>query len=677
MRIGKTVTHRMSVLDSLRTNLEAASQDWKRLRDQSEGNLTPVKKERLTKKNELLMQASRGFREYRQDLIQDLETCIERRFDLWEPPLSALVSLRLHLTATDASSRVVWQEITQDRIHRGETQMSEMSALLLGRNSPSMTKILQNPYAIRYLYLFLEREHSTENVEFYQEVELYKKLLESDPRLARDKAEEIQLLFLSPDCRKSVNISHKSSALMQGPHPTPTLFDACQAEIVDLLQTDTYYRFIGTKVYQRLRSRFRDISHFLRDIPPLIQPPLLTRTASLLMRKDKPAKKADTLYLPKGIPHAPSPSDTQKITKELKQKNGLSSSPQQIRKPRRSTLSQTTDSTSKLSEQTEKAVDAAVSSVMEAFSAKSAQPQPPSTPSSSRKSTTLPKPPDERPLRKSVSDPFGPPSPPLSASDSDLIALAKNFPVSLSGAQSRGKKFDDLHLRRKPPPILETQSESEDTELPDLGRSPQGHRDPFNERLPHSARPSRRVSKPEVPAQSIHRHRRVSTSVQADRFPKMSHTLRPTQVSFAESLPLGIDLTKYPQMETIVDYVSEASNEMSLHLGDIVFVLDADQSGWCYGQKKDTTERGYFPAGFVRHITPPSDTVLTDSESTDWTVEVQVVFSFAAESSDELGLRKGERLKVYRETSDDWWEGINCEGRTGFFPRQCVKPIAN
>lgn len=69
---------------------------------------------------------------------------------------------------------------------------------------------------------------------------------------------------------------------------------------------------------------------------------------------------------------------------------------------------------------------------------------------------------------------------------------------------------------------------------------------------------------------------------------------------------------------------------------------------------------------------PPEKTRQLQPQSTN-AEYVEVLYNYAAQQPEDLSLTVGDKVQVLEHTSPDWWRGT-CNGRTGMFPSNYVKP---
>lgn len=56
-----------------------------------------------------------------------------------------------------------------------------------------------------------------------------------------------------------------------------------------------------------------------------------------------------------------------------------------------------------------------------------------------------------------------------------------------------------------------------------------------------------------------------------------------------------------------------------------------------------------------------------------WLHKAKVLWSYTARTEDELSLKVGEIVKVYKKNEEEWWGGENEQGKVGYFPASYVE----
>jgi regulator of G-protein signaling len=117
----------------------------------------------------------------------------------------------------------------------------------------SFLDLMNSKYGQALFRAFLQRDFCEENIEFWLEVEDYRKTKQNK---LNKKAQRILNEFIVPQSPKEINldsITRESliSQLSTGP-PTPNTFDQAQKRTQGLLESDAYQRFLKSELYMEL-----------------------------------------------------------------------------------------------------------------------------------------------------------------------------------------------------------------------------------------------------------------------------------------------------------------------------------------------------------------------------------------------------------------------------------------
>eukprot|EP00029_Vermamoeba_vermiformis_P006419 TRINITY_DN2511_c0_g1_i1.p1 TRINITY_DN2511_c0_g1~~TRINITY_DN2511_c0_g1_i1.p1 ORF type:complete len:807 (+),score=231.66 TRINITY_DN2511_c0_g1_i1:46-2466(+) len=103
---------------------------------------------------------------------------------------------------------------------------------------------------------FLHHQFCEENILFYNAVEEYKKIADSDFAGLTEGANAIYNTYIIASCEKEINIaSHLREKIQQNiANPTKTLFDDAQAAIYQLMTTDSLPKFIKSREWKEMQG---------------------------------------------------------------------------------------------------------------------------------------------------------------------------------------------------------------------------------------------------------------------------------------------------------------------------------------------------------------------------------------------------------------------------------------
>ncbi|XP_063357240.1 regulator of G-protein signaling 21-like [Pelmatolapia mariae] len=116
----------------------------------------------------------------------------------------------------------------------------------------SLDKLLSHKYGKIAFCIFLRSEFCDENIEFWSACEEFKKI-KSRKEMA-SKANRIYEEFIKSEAPKEVNLDfHTKNAIAQSLHkPTATSFLVAQRKIYNLMENNSYPRFISSDLYKEL-----------------------------------------------------------------------------------------------------------------------------------------------------------------------------------------------------------------------------------------------------------------------------------------------------------------------------------------------------------------------------------------------------------------------------------------
>jgi len=117
------------------------------------------------------------------------------------------------------------------------------------RWAESFDVLLQSKQGVQLFRLFLQREFSDENIEFWLACEEFRHLNNSQQITPR--AKQIYTEFVAIQSPKEVNLDSKTREVTMSNlvNPTANSFDQAQARICSLMEKDSYRRFLKSEVY--------------------------------------------------------------------------------------------------------------------------------------------------------------------------------------------------------------------------------------------------------------------------------------------------------------------------------------------------------------------------------------------------------------------------------------------
>ncbi|XP_059207454.1 SH3 and PX domain-containing protein 2B isoform X3 [Centropristis striata] len=130
---------------------------------------------------------------------------------------------------------------------------------------------------------------------------------------------------------------------------------------------------------------------------------------------------------------------------------------------------------------------------------------------------------------------------------------------------------------------------------------------------------------------------------------------------FTSADPLLLD-----QYVAVTDYEKQESSEVSLHVGQVVEVIEKNESGWWFVSSDDA--QGWVPATCLEAQDDPDDFSLPGEEDEKYSV----IYPYSARDQDEIDLERGMVVEVIQKNLEGWWK-IRYQGREGWAPASYLK----
>lgn len=140
-----------------------------------------------------------------------------------------------------------------------------------------------------------------------------------------------------------------------------------------------------------------------------------------------------------------------------------------------------------------------------------------------------------------------------------------------------------------------------------------------------------------------------------------------------------------PKVSALVlfDYVPKRDDELHLHQGLKLTVLEKSSDGWWKGEEENGN-KGWFPSNYVQEEAIEENDLMmakingTTQQNSQTILEIVVcLYSFDAQNSQELSFAKNERLEILEHPVDDpdWWLARNHYGQTGLIPTNYIQVL--
>ncbi|KAF7696626.1 hypothetical protein HF521_005044 [Silurus meridionalis] len=119
------------------------------------------------------------------------------------------------------------------------------------------------------------------------------------------------------------------------------------------------------------------------------------------------------------------------------------------------------------------------------------------------------------------------------------------------------------------------------------------------------------------------------------------------------------------QYVAVTDYEKQESSEISLQVGQVVEVIEKNESGWWFVSSEDA--QGWVPATCLEAQDDPDDFTHTEEEE-----KHVVIYPYSARDQDEMDLEKGMTVEVIEKNLEGWWK-IRYQGKEGWAPASYLK----
>ncbi|XP_077402102.1 SH3 and PX domain-containing protein 2B isoform X2 [Vanacampus margaritifer] len=120
------------------------------------------------------------------------------------------------------------------------------------------------------------------------------------------------------------------------------------------------------------------------------------------------------------------------------------------------------------------------------------------------------------------------------------------------------------------------------------------------------------------------------------------------------------------QYVAVTDYEKQESSEISLRVGQVVEVIEKNESGWWFVSSEDA--QGWVPATCLEAQDDPDDFTFQGEEEEKYSV----IYPYSARDEDEIDLERGMIVEVIQKNLEGWWK-IRYEGREGWAPASYLK----
>ncbi|EMP33458.1 SH3 and PX domain-containing protein 2B [Chelonia mydas] len=129
----------------------------------------------------------------------------------------------------------------------------------------------------------------------------------------------------------------------------------------------------------------------------------------------------------------------------------------------------------------------------------------------------------------------------------------------------------------------------------------------------------------------------------------------------------SVDPMVLEQYVVVADYQKQESSEISLCVGQVVDIIEKNESGWWFVSTSD--EQGWVPATCLEAQDGVQDEFSMQPEEEE---KYTVIYPYTARDEDEMNLDKGAVVEVIQKNLEGWWK-IRYQGQEGWAPASYLK----
>lgn len=128
------------------------------------------------------------------------------------------------------------------------------------------------------------------------------------------------------------------------------------------------------------------------------------------------------------------------------------------------------------------------------------------------------------------------------------------------------------------------------------------------------------------------------------------------------------------QYVAVTNYEKQESTEISLYQGQVVEVIEKNESGWWFVSTAD--EQGWVPATCLEPQDEAQDDLSIVSAKPGEEENFVVIYPYTARDNDEIDLERGAVVEVIQKNLEGWWK-IRYQDREGWAPASYLKKASN
>ncbi|KAI5936478.1 SH3 and PX domain-containing protein 2B [Manis javanica] len=129
----------------------------------------------------------------------------------------------------------------------------------------------------------------------------------------------------------------------------------------------------------------------------------------------------------------------------------------------------------------------------------------------------------------------------------------------------------------------------------------------------------------------------------------------------------SVDPMVLDQYVVVADYQKQESSEISLSVGQVVDIIEKNESGWWFVSTAE--EQGWVPATCLEGQDGVQDEFSLQPEEEE---KYTVIYPYTAHDQDEMNLERGAVVEVIQKNLEGWWK-IRYQGKEGWAPASYLK----
>lgn len=129
----------------------------------------------------------------------------------------------------------------------------------------------------------------------------------------------------------------------------------------------------------------------------------------------------------------------------------------------------------------------------------------------------------------------------------------------------------------------------------------------------------------------------------------------------------SVDPMVLEQYVVVADYQKQESSEISLSVGQVVDIIEKNESGWWFVSTAE--EQGWVPATCLEGQDGVLDEFSLQPEEEE---KYTVIYPYTARDQDEMNLERGAMVEVIQKNLEGWWK-IRYQGKEGWAPASYLK----